>query len=573
MAAASRTPPKGRLMPVVIDQNARDEPDRPWASVPYDDNDLSRGYEDISFSSLANAINKLAWILDSTLGKATELHTIAYMGVVDLRYHMMQMAACKTGRVVLLPSHLNTLTVHLSLMEKLNCKALFSSTGFPVDDVLAARPMPHKVIPELNDLISLEDVAEWYPYTKTYEEAAATPYMYIHTSGTTGEPKPVPYSHAVLHGAVLQNALPDVNGRGRGLDYMFPGRGGRCILPVSPFHAISSQVGLQMSVLGDGVFVMPYRNRSMSMNDPIPEVLLQSRATHGFLVPYVMEAVARTPDPEKYIKNFKIISFGGGDLSVLAQKTWSKYTQIQNSWGATEIGGIPQLRSEKEDHEYLAFDIDNSGVEFREVKLDDYDNGENSPKVYEMVLVWRAHTAQFSGYYIRKATLSGTDPPYPEHRIGDLWIPHPDPKKARYVWKFAGRLDDVVCLATGINVHTGTIEKALMAHKLVKAALVVGNRHLQPLALIELVVPGEDPAVIQDIYESILMPLNANTQSHARIARTHILVVPQLGLVRTVKGTVSKLKSELKFQKEINEIYQKFGDTYHDKGLNGVYKD
>lgn len=82
--------PGKRLLPTVIDEIARDEPNRIWASLPINDYDLSKGYEDISYATFANAINKLAWLIVSTVGRSSDFDTVAYLGVPDVRYHMIQ---------------------------------------------------------------------------------------------------------------------------------------------------------------------------------------------------------------------------------------------------------------------------------------------------------------------------------------------------------------------------------------------------------------------------------------------------------------------------------------------------
>ncbi|KAI0428957.1 acetyl-CoA synthetase-like protein [Xylaria sp. FL1042] len=565
MASSSTPDSTEPLLPAAIDELARSHPHRPWASIPVDDNDLTQGYEDISYEALANAINKLAWIIHSSVGKSTTFATIAYLGASDLRYHMMQMAACKTGHKVLFSSHLNSLSVHLSLMDKLDCKSLFYSEGTQVDDILAARSIKHILVPSLDVLIDVDNRAECYPYTKTYEDAAFDPYAVLHTSGTTGDPKPLLFNHAITKSFYLQKSLPDVEGRSH-IVLSNPGIGTRVFLPTSPFHVLSSVSGLSLSVLGGGVLVLPCRNRGMSVTDSMLDVFTYANAKYAILMPHYMEAIARKPNPEDYIKNFEVVYFGGGELSPLTRTIWAKYTRIQNCWGSSELGFPPQLESDVEDHEYVYFDMEHSGLEFREVKMDDDPDEATSAKIYEMVLAWSPLSAKYSAQFAREGTISGSGPPYPDYHIGDLWAPHSDPKKSRYAWRFVGRKDDLITLAAGINLRTGTIEQALLAHSQVKAAIVLGNKRLQPLAVLEL-VPNTPLDAAQEIWKSILEPLNAKMQSHSRIANTHVLVVPADGLIRTPKGTISRKKSENKYAKEIDAVYQRFGDTWQDKGL------
>lgn len=190
-----------RLLPATIDLLARDEPSRVWCSLPRDDWDLSLGYEDITYAVFANAINRLARFATSTLGSPSpsSFPTIAYLGVPDIRYHMVQMALCKAGYKTLFSSQLNSSEVHLSLMEQTGCVGLLSAVGVRVDDLVAGREgMKHALIPDLDDLLEGEKV-EVFPYEKTYEEAKDEPYLVLHSSGTTGFPVSVytrrPKSH------------------------------------------------------------------------------------------------------------------------------------------------------------------------------------------------------------------------------------------------------------------------------------------------------------------------------------------------------------------------------------------
>ena len=98
MSSITSTPNyDGRLLPVLIDEIARDEPSKPGFSFPEADDDLSRGYIDVTYANFANAINQLAWLIEDSLGRPCTFETMAYLGKPDIRYHFLQMAAAKTG--------------------------------------------------------------------------------------------------------------------------------------------------------------------------------------------------------------------------------------------------------------------------------------------------------------------------------------------------------------------------------------------------------------------------------------------------------------------------------------------
>lgn len=203
MAASSRhdqAPPDcgHRLKPAIVDARARQDPDKPWASLPLDDYDLSKGFEDISYATFASAIDKMAWFIERQLGKSSAFETIAYLGVSDIRYHIIQMAVCKTGHKVLFSSLLNSSHVHVSLMHQSDCTVLLSAVGVHINDIVNEFPsLKHVAIPELHELLDKTDRPPPYPYHKTFEQAKYDPYLVLHTSGTTGIPRPVVINHAL----------------------------------------------------------------------------------------------------------------------------------------------------------------------------------------------------------------------------------------------------------------------------------------------------------------------------------------------------------------------------------------
>lgn len=170
-----------KLLPVAIDEIAEAEPDRPWASLPHDDWDLAQGFEDVSFASFANAINKVAHAIEASFGPSSNFETFAYLGVPDVRYYIVQVAAIKTGYKVLLSSPLNSSNVQVSVMEKTDCVAILSAVGVLVEDILRARPVKHAFIAELDDLLDLGERVPPYPFNKTWEDGKFDPYMIIHS--------------------------------------------------------------------------------------------------------------------------------------------------------------------------------------------------------------------------------------------------------------------------------------------------------------------------------------------------------------------------------------------------------
>lgn len=90
-----------RLLANVIDSYAVNDPNRVWASAPIDNDDISKGFRDISYEEFSNAINHASWWLKETVARTTPMfETIAYAGPKDLRYPILAVAAVKCGNQV-----------------------------------------------------------------------------------------------------------------------------------------------------------------------------------------------------------------------------------------------------------------------------------------------------------------------------------------------------------------------------------------------------------------------------------------------------------------------------------------
>lgn len=94
--APENTPYGRRLLPLLIDEIAAQDPERPWVSVAKTDN-LQDGFQDLSYRRFANAINRMAWWLESSIGKGQNHETLAYIGPPDVRYYVVCLVAVKVG--------------------------------------------------------------------------------------------------------------------------------------------------------------------------------------------------------------------------------------------------------------------------------------------------------------------------------------------------------------------------------------------------------------------------------------------------------------------------------------------
>jgi acyl-CoA synthetase (AMP-forming)/AMP-acid ligase II len=207
----------GRLLPQVLDTWAAEDPNYVVGKMAKSDsNTVPLDFVNLSVSQLANAVNYASHWLNRTLNAKPKdtSETIAFIGLQDHRYWVMYYACMKTGRRLLMPSPRNALPNNVSLLKTTECKVLFH-TGPLVSQAEALQKLVSDL--RISSLPSLEEMTaskvEHYPYTKTWAEAKDDVVMIVHTSGSTGSPKPIYYTNAYLRRIDCDILTPPVEGR------------------------------------------------------------------------------------------------------------------------------------------------------------------------------------------------------------------------------------------------------------------------------------------------------------------------------------------------------------------------
>lgn len=90
---------KYESVPCTVDRIATQTPGKPFISISLDDN-VRKGYRDISFSVFARAVNRCSWWLKQELGQSQSFEPLSYCGPQDLRYLILILASVKTGHNV-----------------------------------------------------------------------------------------------------------------------------------------------------------------------------------------------------------------------------------------------------------------------------------------------------------------------------------------------------------------------------------------------------------------------------------------------------------------------------------------
>jgi thioester reductase-like protein/acyl-CoA synthetase (AMP-forming)/AMP-acid ligase II/aryl carrier-like protein len=528
-------------LPAALDEIAAADPHRTIYSVQKTKN-ITDGFLDISAGTLARAVDRCAWYIEANIGKAGPgFPTLAYMGPQDVVYAVLILACIKTGYKLLLTSPRNTLEAHLSLFERTDCHTMLMPPKFPlpvVQQILGAKEMKVLEIPGYNYWIEERagEEAASYPYNKSYTEAKLEPFVVLHTSGSTGLPKPIVQSHATVAPFA---AFAKLHSEGKQPTYPAMCAGERVYLAFPLFHCAGLSMLLPGPIYGSFTVVLgPFPPSAETVN----AIHVHGNVQQSCLAPMTLIELAKDASHLENLRHLKQITFGGGPCPKAVGDLISTKTRLLNCIGTTECSVLPVQSCDPEDWAYISINPV-LGHEYRHFSED----------LYEMVIVRKP---ELEGYQ----AVFGTFPDLQEFPMGDLYSKHPSKDNA---WLYKGRADDILVFSTGEKINPIDMESAISAHPSVSAALVTGFGRVQSSLLVEAVKPPTSAVEKKELIDSIwpsIQEANKKSPSHGRIHRHMILfTAPDKPMCRAGKGTVQrKLTTDL-YQKEIDALYENSG--------------
>ncbi|KAM3150090.1 hypothetical protein ABEW05_009592 [Botrytis cinerea] len=222
------------LAPHIVERLARETPDNKYGEWVSKDSVVV-----ITYAQLANVIDGLAWLIVEQLGGpgryGANPEVLAYVGTSDVRYSALVLAAAKAGYTLFVTSPRNSPAAHCALFDHLKCQTLIISNPIPppANVILdAVKPMSHFMVPSVKELLNQQ-----YPHyvlSKTFEDLRQTPIVVMHTSGTTGFPKPLIWTHETCTQVLNANACEAPNEILSVQNSFIKGK--RVIVTLPPFH-------------------------------------------------------------------------------------------------------------------------------------------------------------------------------------------------------------------------------------------------------------------------------------------------------------------------------------------------
>ncbi|KAI8958393.1 acetyl-CoA synthetase-like protein [Daldinia sp. FL1419] len=535
MGTTSVTAYGRRLIPQVLDELAEKDPFRVYATIPRT-SDVKDGYRDVSVAELARCVNFMAKWLVNNFGRSDSFETITYIGLSDLRGPIVLLGAIKAGYKLFVPSPRNPPTTNCALMnETESSKLLYTAEIAPL--IRPLRPMISSlsisVIPSLQEM--LESDPEPYPYLKSFDGARNDPFVVLHSSGSTGLPKPITCTHGSWAAHDNEHNLPAPMGRKKQDSTVFHLNGEARLYLMLPFFHLGGFVFFLNHAICNTLTLVLGPPHIAPDAQLVKEIAQQQKLRGIMVTPALVEQLVQDPAGMSLINNLEFLACAGAPLPAAVGDRIKDAVKVFNFIGSTETFPLPELSKSPDDWIYHEF---NPNLK-HEMEL--YDP---LLETYELVIFADESTKDTSPLY---HNLPSTNPYYTK----DLFTRHPEKPS---LFKYYGRKDDILVLANGEKVNPIPLEQRIQGHPLIKGAIVVGNGRTQPALLME---PRTHPDV--DLVE-MLWPLinesNTYVPGQGRIARDKVIVAtPEKPFLRTGKGTITRKLTEEIYKDEIEAIY------------------
>ncbi|KAL3444530.1 hypothetical protein BJX65DRAFT_319885 [Aspergillus insuetus] len=527
-----------RTLPEVVEFNAKENPDHVFclqakkssgSSVPT--------LIPVTNVQLRDAIAQCASWLQCSIqiqlptvsgdGTVTKGAPIALLLESDVGLWIHQMALLGLGVPVLLISARLSATAVASLLERTAACAILASRRLKSTARKAANDIPVHLPLPLEALLSQPPQPNTTPticHPQHYIDESDRNVVILHSSGTTGLPKPIYVSHRHLLSYVNNHWLHDET-QAQGINVstlpLYHGFG---------YVAPTLAMGVGKTVCFPPASIVPSAGSTL-------DLLMVSKASSFMTVPSILEDISLMGDDNiQTLKGLDFVAFGGGILKPsVGTHLAASGVRLLNHYGTTETGPLAPIFVPDDTYDWRFFRLrDDMRLQLEEI----VPNGDERR--------FKLTTYPF-----------GLGAPF---EIQDQLICSPVHPKTDF--NAVGRNDDTIVLATGEKVQPQLLEAALCENPLVKAAVVFGENQFEIGVLVQ---PARESGRENEAeeFKRTIWPIIENVRGkmdeHARIQSPEaVVVVPSTAtLARTDKGTLARKDVYKTFEAEIALVYEK----------------
>ncbi|THU98749.1 acetyl-CoA synthetase-like protein [Dendrothele bispora CBS 962.96] len=367
--------------------------------------------------------------------------------------------------------------------------------------------------------------------------------MYLHSSGSTAFPKPIPWTN---HRLIQLMHIPWFGGQDL-TDQIWS-------LHVMPmYHGMGV---LQLCWTAScGLVVASFLPKNPAVLATPENLFLAAKATNSeviFCVPSFIEAWAKKPEYVQWLSTRNGVLYGGGPLNKEAGDLLTKHgVSIYILYGSTE-GGImspiiPARGSPGYDWNYFTFPA--------LVTPEMIPSGDGS---YEFVMV--------SNTICQPSVINTNVNGVPAYATSDLMLPHPT--KEGY-WRIFGRTDDQIMHNTGEKTNPGPLENMMNQDPHVQASVMFGRGQFHAGIIAEprtqFTFDPSDEEKLSEFRNQVwptVEKMNNFAPQHSRLFKEMLLVAsPAKPFTYTAKNTARRQAILDDYDTEIKRLYETVNES------------
>ncbi|KAF7185422.1 Adenylate-forming reductase [Pseudocercospora fuligena] len=485
--------------------------------------DSGTNYIDYTPKQLDDLVEQVACIYAATVPQRISsddpVQVIGMLGDSDLSYLVSLLAVSRLGHTALLLSTRITDEAYESLLSTTRATALLYSSSFQTAATTVTAKLPLLKTAHIIDASTLSTKsARLAPAILDPKRETKNQSFIIHSSGSTGLPKPIFQTHSASlytysqhFGLVGHLTLPLYHNHGICCTF-------RAIHSRRKIYLYNAKLPLATKHL-----LATFRERS------------DIRIFYG--VPYALKLLAETEEGIQLLTRLEIVMFGGSACpKPIGDSLVEGGVHLVGHYGATEVGQLmTSFRDFSNDKEWDWLRVPERLLPYLSMEL-------RGPNLYELCVNqgWgsKVATNRDDGSYATK----------------DLFEPHPSKSNT---WRYYARLDDTIVLENGEKANPLLVEGVLRQNKNVAEAVVFGTNKPRLGAFL---IPKDEVALSSketvDSVTPAIAEMNKNLPAFAQLSRDMIKVLPaETEYRRTDKGTVIRAAFYRDFAPQIDAMY------------------
>ncbi|EXJ82474.1 hypothetical protein A1O3_06287 [Capronia epimyces CBS 606.96] len=454
---------------------------------------------------------------------ADAVQVVGLLGLSDFEYLITLLAISRLGHTVLLLSTRITEEAHVSLLQNTRATFIITSSSFAAvgKKVAVQTGVSQLSMASLPSVNIAETSKARLPAADLHGPTENNHCAWIiHSSGSTGLPKPIYQTHS----SALTNFANNFGLRGYITLPLFHGHGISCL-----FRAIHSNKLIYMYSASLPLTASTLLN---TLNDHQEIQIL-------YAVPYALKLLSETDEGLKRLACLELVMFGGSACpKPIGDALVQNGVRLVSHYGTTEVG---QLMTSFRPRSDLDWDYVRAGPNLLPYLRWEEQSG--MPGIYELCVLdgWPSKVA--------------SNRPDGSYATKDLFQKHPTTPNA---WRYYARSDDTLVLENGEKANPLVIEGVARKNANVAEAVAFGST--KPRVGL-FVIPSEkcrfetDQELIEALFPDI-EACNAQLPAYAHVSRDMAFVLPKdTEYRRTDKGTLIRHAFYKDFANKINEVY------------------